>query len=411
MRLTPWLLALMLPALAHPGGIVIPTRYKFEGAMVNDLGTLGGLQSVAHDINEGGDIAGEAWDASNKNHAVVWFNGQIHDLHNGTPEWSIARAYGINDNRVAVGEYVEPGSPQRYHAFYYYPGIWLTRMAGDNPAPELAFAWQTHAYAINKHGRIAGEGVRLPNPFLPPPPDMGDLCYERLPIQWPTGSPNPARLFCVSDVNNNNTWDDYEGMPPAAYDVNDSGNFVGTDGASTPNSMFLFKDGQRIPVPAPTGVADSTLYGIANGINNKNWVAGSYGWYNQNFRAFVWDGASASSINLGTFPYGTRSWAYEINEQNMVVGTSERGYGSSPASHRRKGAFIWHSDFGLAQLPSLGLTYLGDNTFGPSHCTAYSLNDRKSASGLVQVVGECDVDGNPHAVRWDVTISVQSVLQ
>jgi len=159
-----------------------------------------------------------------------------------------------NDNRVAVGEYVEPGSPQRYHAFYYYPGIWLTRMAGDNPAPELAFAWQTHAYAINKHGRIAGEGVRLPNPFLPPPPDMGDLCYERLPIQWPTGSPNPARLFCVSDVNNNNTWDDYEGMSPAAYDVNDSGNFVGTDGASTPNSMFLFKDGQRIPVPAPTGV-------------------------------------------------------------------------------------------------------------------------------------------------------------
>lgn len=410
MRLTPWLLILILPALSSAGGIVIPTRYKFENAVITDLGTLGGAQSAAYDINEGGDIAGKASDATQKSHAVVWFNGQIYDLHNGTPAWQLARAYGINDNRVVVGAYAEPAPGLFFRAFYYYPGIWLTSMASHNPTPNFPSNWQTQAYAINNSGRIAGEAIRVPLPFQPLPPDTTDLCYDRLPIQWPPGTPNPVGLFCITDVNNDNKWDDFEGISPAAYDVNESGNFVGTDGESTTYSMFLFKNGQRIPVPAPADIADPLQYGFANGLNNKNWVVGTYGWFNQNYRAFVWDGTSASSINLGTFPGGTRSWAYEINEQNMVVGTAERGYGLQPYSHRRKGAYIWHSDFGLKQLPSLGLTNLGDGVWAPSHCTAYSVNDRKSGSGLVQVVGECDVNETYHAVRWDVTVSIQPVF-
>jgi len=410
-RLMPWLFVLVLPAWSNAGGIVIPTRYKFESATVTDLGTLGGAQSAAFDINEGGDIAGMAWDAAHKSHAVAWFNGQIYSLHDGTPAWQSARAYGINDNRVVVGEYTEPSPGILFRAFYYYPGIWLTSLPG-NPTPNYPYDWQTQAHAINKYGRIAGEAIRIPNFFQPAPPDTVDLCYDRLPIQWPTGSPNPVGLFCVTDVNNDNHWDNQEGLSPAAYDVNDSGNFVGTDGASTAQSMFLFKNGQRIPVPAPNPL-DTTIpgqYGYANGLNNKNWVVGTFGWMGQNFRGFVWDGTSASSINLGMFPGGTRSWANEINDQNFVAGAAERGYGLEPYSHRRRAAFLWHADFGLKQLPSLGLTYLGDNVWAPSHCTAHSLNERKSGSGLLQVVGECDADGNPHAVRWDVTVSIQSIF-
>ena len=414
MRRLVLIIGLALPGLTNATGLV-PTRYKFESATITDLGTLGGVVSVAHDINEGGDVVGWSYDANFKPHAVAWFNGTIHDLHNGSPAWEAATAYGINNNRQIVGEYLQPGSQGLWRAFMQIPGGWVTPLAGHNPAPELLFDWDTHAYAINSSGRIAGEAVRKPNFSLPDPPDTGDLCYENLPVQWQPGGGGPARLFCTTDVNNDNDYnpDGTEGLPPRALDVNDYGNFVGTDGKSTQWSMFLFKGGVRIPVPAPAGAPDLALDGEADGLNNKNWVVGTFGWPDGGvkFRAFVWNGVSAKSQNIGMLAGGSYSFAEEINEQNMVAGTSERGYGPWPM--KRDAAYIWHSDFGMKQLP--GLTGVYGNNGGVmvwmyDRCRAYSLNDRKPVSGVVQVVGECDVGDEVHAVRWDVKVSVRPIF-
>jgi probable HAF family extracellular repeat protein len=413
MRLVVFALCLAGPGLSNATAVV-PTKYRFESATVTDLGTLGGPMSFAHDINEGGDIVGQAYDASSKAHAVAWFSGTIYDLHSGTPSWHTATAYSINDQRLVVGKYLQTGMFGKWRAFMYYPGTWLTPLAGHNPAPDLPYVWDTFAYAINNSGRIAGEAIRFPS--LPPPPDTGaDLCYENLPVQWMPGVSDPVPLFCVTDVNGDNNYnpDGSEGTWPKAYDVNESGNFVGNDGASTPWSMFLFKDGVRIAVPPPAGAPDMTLDGEATGINNKNWVVGTFGWPTgaQYFRGFVWDGVSANSVNLGMLPGGKHSYAEEINEQNMVAGTSERGYGPWPMV--RSAGYIWHSDFGMKQLPGLGgafglanghLVYMYDS------CWALSLNDRKKTTGMVQVVGWCDVGGWPHAVRWDVKISIVPAL-
>ena len=110
-------------------------------------------------------------------------------------------------------------------------------------------------------------------------------------------------------------------------------------------------------------------------------------------------------------PGGSYSFAEEINEQNMVAGTSERGYGPWPM--KRDAAYLWHSDFGMKQLPGLSGEY-GNNgglvVWMFDRCRAYSLNDRRAATGIVQVVGECEVGDEVHAVRWDVKVSVKPIL-
>ena len=410
MRPLVFVFGLVLPGLTIAA---VPTRYRFDSVTITDLGTLGGGGSYAYDINEGGDIVGQSSDALGKQHAVAWFDGTIYDLHSGTPAWETATAYSINDNREVVGHYRQTGTGGRWRAFKYYPGTWLTPLAGHNPAPALPFVWNTYAYAINNSGRIAGEAIRIPDSSFPPPPDTGTvLCYENLAVQWASASASPVRLFCPADVNGDNDYnpDGSEGTWPKAYDVNDSGNFVGNDGATSTWSMFLFKDGVRLAVPPPAGAPDMTLDGEAKGINNKNWVVGTFGWPDggEYFRAFVWDGVSANSVNLGMLPGGMYSYAEEINEQNMVTGMSERYYGPWPMA--RQAAYLWHKDFGMKQLP--GLTGVFGFTGGQfvwmyDHCWAYSLNDRKAATGLVQVVGRCrTASGSFHAVRWDITVSV-----
>jgi uncharacterized membrane protein len=407
MRFIVLLVSFAIPALANAAWA---PKYKFESATVTDLGTLGGTNSAAYDINEGGDIAGMAYDTTQRPHAVAWFSGILTDLHDDTISWAEATAYGINDKRVIVGELTNP-TYSHWRAVFWYPGIFLNIFDSYSPPGGLPFDWDNHAYAINNSGRVAGEAARIPNPERPPPPDTVDLCYESLPVMWVMATPDVQSLFCIADIGDDNVYGG-EGINPAARDVNEAGNFVGTDGDTSRYSMFLFKGGVRISVPAPLGLADPSLDGSAEGLNDKNWVVGRYGEPGLNIRAFVWDGVSPRSTNIGTLAGGTRSWATEINEQNMVVGSSERGYGSGTSRIRRDAAFLWHSNFGMKQLPGLsgGLTFFeGRFIWVYEACWANSLNDRKAQSGLVQVVGECNINGVGHAVRWDVTVSIQPV--
>lgn len=415
MRPLVFLLGLVLPGLtnAASGGFWY-SKYVFESATVTDLGAMAGGRSAAFDINEGGDIVGSSYDAANKQHAVAWFDGTLYDLHSGPPAFSAATAYGINDNREVVGKYRQPFGHTLWRAFKYYPGSWVTPLVGHSPSPRLPLEWSTMAYAINNSGLIAGEAYRYRDPAVPPPPDTGELCYDNLPVQWVPGGTGPSALFCITDVGDDDEWEigGEEGVQPRANDVNEAGNFVGADGETSPWSMFLFKDGVRIAVPPPTGVVDPTLDGEAEGMNNKNWVVGTYGWPNTGtfFRGFIWDGISANSVNLGMLPGGTYSYAREINDQYMVVGTSDRGYGPYPM-HRRA-PYLWHLDFGMKQLPGLSGTFgLSGSTWiwMWDECSAHSLNDRKAATGLVQVVGSCVIGGESHAVRWDVKVGTQKI--
>ncbi|MFG0329560.1 MAG: hypothetical protein ACF8PN_06625 [Phycisphaerales bacterium] len=84
-------LAVAPAALAHDPGYVI-----------YDLGTLGGAESIAWNINEDGHVVGAAQNAAGEWRACIWVDGAPFDL--GTLGGPTSRAYGINSARQVVGE-------------------------------------------------------------------------------------------------------------------------------------------------------------------------------------------------------------------------------------------------------------------------------------------------------------------
>jgi len=113
-------------------------------------------------------------------------------------------------------------------------------------------------------------------------------------------------------------------------------------------------------------------------------------------QAIIWDGVSANSKFIGVLGGGSASAAYEINNDRFVAGHSEkRVLIGSLATGIRNRAFIWHSHFGMYELPLAP---------GSTHCYARSLNNRTS-TGAIQVVGHCTVSGKNKAVRWTVLTS------
>ena len=409
MRLAPVALLAAFAAIPIVADAAVYTRFRITSFRVVDLGTLGGAESVGLDINNRGDVVGRAQDATGKHNAFMHADGSMVSLHDGSPPFSLASALSINDSRVVVGAYRRPGD-SAVHAFRYYPGIWVESMNG-NAAPELPYAWQSTAMSINESGQVVGWSQLIPNPSYPPPPDTADLCYERLPLSWASITSAPARLFCIADPDGNNTSFE-QGQPPVATDINAAGDIVGDDAGTSLHSMFVLSGGVRTDVPAPAGLAELDVWGNpfhskAAAINDRGWVAGSYGRFSYgsisppNARAFVWDGLSASAVNIGTLAGDTMSEAEDLNEQRMVAGTSS-GHGSIYGidSH----AFIWHKDFGMRVLPSLW--YGPSSTAVLNDCKALAMNELNRSIGLVQVTGFCfRSDGRKHAVRWNITVA------
>jgi len=423
MRLTKITATLPLLLAAHHADAqqINPTKYVIDNVSVTDLGSLGS-RSGARDINDLGDVVG--WtekSGDTRLHAFIHLNGQMYSIHSDPSAFRNGFAQAINNSRVVVGYYQDANYPVVHdrRAFYYYPGIWLSWMPSD-ASPGLGYEWTAEAYAINESDRIAGTASMT---VTIPPPTTG-LCHQSLAVFWTDAGQYPQTAFCIPDPDNDDTWVG-QGIKPVAHDINNSNNMVGTDGGKTQFSMFFYNalldDVVAVPKPAGAPLFEGTtkLFGVARGMNDNNWVVGSYGHDHEGqstiqTRAFVWNGATISSQSLGTFTGGTRSAAHEINEQNMAVGDSDRKWTFSGQNVHRTLAFIWHSNFGLYQLPSIGGHWqfgAQSATWVPNSCTAWSVNDRK-ASGLVQAVGECTIDtsGTRRAVRWDITVKKVSIL-
>ncbi len=100
-----------------------------------DLGTLGGGDSEAVDVNNAGQVVGNANTADQSSHAFVYADGVMQDL--GTLGGRQSFATAINELGQIVGfSDVELGSDER-HAFFYSEGQmvdlteWLERSFND----------------------------------------------------------------------------------------------------------------------------------------------------------------------------------------------------------------------------------------------------------------------------------------
>ena len=96
--------------------------------LTDDLGTIGGAESFAADINDQGAVVGRSLTGGGDTHAFVYFDGEgMLDLNeliaNSLPAgWTLAQAEGINNKGQIVGmAYLGPLAPARYRAFLLTP--------------------------------------------------------------------------------------------------------------------------------------------------------------------------------------------------------------------------------------------------------------------------------------------------
>lgn len=99
--------------------IYLPAAAHTLGAGISSLGTLGGTQSVAIDINDSGQVVGGAQDASGNFRPFRWENGVMTDLGTlgGSRNTPFHRANAINEPGDVVGMSIT--SAGQSHAFFW----------------------------------------------------------------------------------------------------------------------------------------------------------------------------------------------------------------------------------------------------------------------------------------------------
>lgn len=279
----------------------------YDGAALHDIGTLGGTGAFAAALNDAGQVAGYAGNASGFDHAFVWSAaaGMV-DL--GTlPDAANSRAAAINNRGVVVGtsEGIPLAPP---HAFRWSAGGGMQ----DLGAFSTGFASFSSAMAINDAGLIAGFSSL----------DSGD----RHAFVW-TPEAGLADIDTLASIDSN------------PVDVGAQGQVAGNVFVSAIGDYhaYLWTAASGMRDLGAGGGVSSAVTAMSSGAQVVGVINLASGYQN----AMSWTRAGGM-VKLGTLG-GPRSNALAVNNYGQVVGFAD-------ARNGKARAYVWSAQQGMLDL-------------------------------------------------------------
>jgi probable HAF family extracellular repeat protein len=278
------------------------TRQNYS---VKGLGTLGGTFAIGEGVNNNGWVVGLANLDGDKNyHAFLWVSGIKTDL--GTFGGPNSAAFQVNSRGQVVGN-AESSIPDptgedpcgNGSKLICSPFLW--EHGGMRPLPTLG-GLNGFANSINNRGHVVGSAENaLPDTTCP----VEVTFAQSKPVLW---SEDGIKELPIIDG-------DSDGSATA---INNRGQVVGFSGdcTSSPHAL-LWTNGTVTDLGNFGG-----LLNIATAINNHGQVVGFSNLPGDKFvlRGFVWQ--NGVMMNLGVFPGDVHSLAIGINDKGQIVGDS-----------------------------------------------------------------------------------------